>query len=234
MSVPLRRNRDFILLQTGQALSTIGSEASAVAYTLLVLELTDSAALAGLVGFARIFPYALFALPAGVAVDRMNRKRLMVVSDLVRVVVVGGLGVLVATGHVTYAVIPVVAFIEGTMTRVAVRRRRHLIRLLIRHAGRDAHALPGGASAVDHIAARGGSRRAGLALAPEVPAHVRDPLRRLELFLRRAATHARGRRARPGIERRCDRRTDRRYGCARAPRLVRPTAVLPPVLAAPP
>ncbi len=115
MPVPLRRNRDFILLQTGQALSTIGSEASAVAYTLLVLELTDSAALAGLVGFARIFPYALFALPAGVAVDRMNRKRLMIVSDLVRVVVVGGLGVLVATGHVAYAVIPVVAFIEGTM-----------------------------------------------------------------------------------------------------------------------
>jgi MFS family permease len=113
--VPLRRNRDFVLLQVGQALSTIGSEASGVAYTLLVLALTHSPAKAGLVGFARIVPYALFALPAGVAVDRLNRKRLMIVSDLVRVCAVGALGVLVATGHVAFAVVPVVAFIEGTM-----------------------------------------------------------------------------------------------------------------------
>jgi MFS family permease len=113
--VPLRRNRDFVLLQVGQALSTIGSEASGVAYTLLVLALTHSPAKAGLVGFARIVPYALFALPAGVAVDRFNRKRLMILSDLVRVCTVGSLGVLVATGHVAFAVVPVVAFIEGTM-----------------------------------------------------------------------------------------------------------------------
>jgi MFS family permease len=113
--VPLRRNRDFVLLQIGQALSTIGSEASGVAYTLLVLALTHSPAKAGLAGFARIVPYALFALPAGVAVDRFNRKRLMIVSDLVRVCTVGSLGVLLATGHVAFAVVPVVAFIEGTM-----------------------------------------------------------------------------------------------------------------------
>ncbi len=115
MHVPLRRNRDFVLLQTGQALSTIGSEASAVAYTLLVLALTHSPAKAGLVGFARIVPYALFALPAGMAVDRWNRKLLMIVSDLVRVAGLASLGVLVATGHVAFALIPVVAFIEGTM-----------------------------------------------------------------------------------------------------------------------
>jgi hypothetical protein len=61
--VPLRRNRDFILLQAGQALSTIGSEASGVAYTLLVLALTHSPAKAGLVGFARIVPYACSRFP---------------------------------------------------------------------------------------------------------------------------------------------------------------------------
>ena len=111
MHVPLRRNRDFVLLQIGQALSTIGSEASGVAYTLLVLALTHSPAKAGLVGFARIVPYALFALPAGVAVDRFNRKQLMILSDLVRVCAVGTLGILVASGHVAFAVVPVVAFL---------------------------------------------------------------------------------------------------------------------------
>jgi MFS family permease len=113
--LPLRRNRDFVLLQIGQALSTIGSEASGIAYTLLVLALTGSPAKAGLAGFARLVPYALFALPAGVAVDRFNRKWLMIWADVVRVVALGFLGISIATGHVTFAQIVVVAFIEGTM-----------------------------------------------------------------------------------------------------------------------
>src|SRR5436190_5813654 len=113
--VPLRRNRDFVLLQTGQALSTVGSEAGAVAYTLLVLSLTHSPVKAGLVGFVRLAPWPLFALPAGVAVDRWNRKHLMILSDVVRVLVVGSLGVVIVTGDVTFAVIAIVAFVEGTM-----------------------------------------------------------------------------------------------------------------------
>jgi MFS family permease len=113
--VPLRRNRDFVLLQTGQALSTVGSEAGAVAYTLLVLALTHSPAKAGLVGFVRLAPWPLFALPAGVAVDRWNRKRLMIMSDVVRVVAVGLLGAAIVTGHVTFALVAVAAFIEGAM-----------------------------------------------------------------------------------------------------------------------
>jgi MFS family permease len=112
--VPLRRNRDFVLLQTGQALSTVGSQASAIAYTLLVLDLTGSAAKAGLASFAQLVPYALFALPAGVAVDRLNRKWLMIWADIIRVIALASLGITIATGHVTFAQILVVAFIEGT------------------------------------------------------------------------------------------------------------------------
>jgi MFS family permease len=113
--VPLRRNRDFVLLQTGQALSTVGSEASGIAYTLLVLALTNSPAKAGIAGFSRLLPYALFALPAGVAVDRFNRKWLMIWADVVRVIALGSLGVTIASGHVTFAQIVLVAFVEGTM-----------------------------------------------------------------------------------------------------------------------
>jgi MFS family permease len=113
--VPLRRNRDFVLLQVGQALSTVGSEASGIAYTLLVLALSGSPAKAGVAAFARLVPYALFALPAGVASDRFNRKWLMIWADVVRVVALAALGLSIATGHVTFAQIVVVAFIEGTM-----------------------------------------------------------------------------------------------------------------------
>ena len=60
--VPLRKNRDFVLLQSGQVLSTIGSESTAIAYPLLVLAITHSPAKAGIVGFARVVPWAVDAL----------------------------------------------------------------------------------------------------------------------------------------------------------------------------
>src|ERR1051326_3716478 len=113
--VPLRRNRDFVLLQTGQALSTVGSEAGAIAYPLLVLSLTHSPAKAGLVGFVRLAPWPLFALPAGVAVDRWNRKRLMILSDVVRVFGVGFLGLAILSGHASFALIAIVGLVEGGM-----------------------------------------------------------------------------------------------------------------------
>ena len=63
--VPLRRNRDFVLLESGRLLSTAGSQLTTIAYPLLVLALTHSPAKAGIVSFARAIPLALFALPAG-------------------------------------------------------------------------------------------------------------------------------------------------------------------------
>ena len=71
---PLRRNRDFVLLQGGQLLSSAGSESTAIAYPLLVLALTQSPAKAGLVAFARVVPFALFGLLAGMAADRFDRS----------------------------------------------------------------------------------------------------------------------------------------------------------------
>jgi len=65
--LPLRKNRDFVLLQVGQTLSTIGSESTGIAYPLLVLAVTHSPVQAGVVGFARVLPWALFGVLAGAA-----------------------------------------------------------------------------------------------------------------------------------------------------------------------
>jgi len=111
---PLRRNRDFVLLQAGQMLSTVGSSSTQIAYPLLVLATTHSPAKAGVVGFANILPYALFALLAGVAADRWNRKRVMIVMDLVRVLGMASIVVALALGRLTFAQIAVVAFVEGS------------------------------------------------------------------------------------------------------------------------
>jgi MFS family permease len=113
-AVPLRRNRDFVLLQVGQLLSTAGTQAGAIAYPLLVLAVTHSPGKAGLVGFARLVPYAVFGLLAGVAADRWNRKRLMIAADGIRVIAIAGLAAAILLDRVAFWQILVAAFVEGT------------------------------------------------------------------------------------------------------------------------
>jgi fucose permease len=110
----LRRNRDFLLLQVGQLLSETGTHATSIAYPLLVLAVTGSAAKAGVVSFARTLPWALLALPAGVVADRWNRKRLMIAADGVRVVAVGCLAAAVLVDKIPFWAIPLAAFVEGS------------------------------------------------------------------------------------------------------------------------
>ena len=80
----LARNRDFVLLQAGQLLSSAGTQSTTIVYSLLALGLTGSPAKAGLVGFARGIALVLFQLPAGALVDRWDRRRTMIVCDIVR------------------------------------------------------------------------------------------------------------------------------------------------------
>jgi MFS family permease len=115
-SVPLRRNRDFMLLQAGQLLSNIGTESTSIAYPLLVLSLTGSAARAGVVSFARTLPWALLGLPAGVLADRRSRRRLMIAADGVRVLAIGCLAAAILLDRVAFWAIPLVAFVEGSGT----------------------------------------------------------------------------------------------------------------------
>ena len=56
----LWRNRSYMLLWSGQAVSTIGTEISTVAFPLLVLFVTNSPAQAGLMGAVRALPYLFF------------------------------------------------------------------------------------------------------------------------------------------------------------------------------
>jgi MFS family permease len=111
--VQLWRNREFVLLESGRLLSTAGTSSTGIAYPLLVLALTSSPAKAGLVGFARLAPYALLALPAGVAADRWNRKSLMIGADVVRALMLAGLAVAVQLDHAGWPLIAAIAFAEG-------------------------------------------------------------------------------------------------------------------------
>jgi len=109
----LRRNRDFVLLQAGQLLSSAGSSLSGVAYPLLVLSLTHSPPKAGLVAFARLLPSPLFGLPAGALADRRDRRQIMLTADVGRAAAMGALALVIAFDP-TFWPIPVLAFLEGT------------------------------------------------------------------------------------------------------------------------
>jgi Na+/melibiose symporter-like transporter len=117
-AVPLHRNRDFLLLQTGQLLSATGTQTASIAYPLLVLAVTGSPAQAGLVAFARMAPMALLALPAGLAADRWRRRTLMIGADAVRAVAIASLAALVVLDQAALWAIVVIGIVEGAGTTV--------------------------------------------------------------------------------------------------------------------
>jgi MFS family permease len=72
------RHRNFRLFFTGQSISLIGTWMTRIATSWLVYRLTGSALLLGVVGFAGQIPTFLLAPFAGVLVDRINRRKLLV------------------------------------------------------------------------------------------------------------------------------------------------------------
>lgn len=80
-----------------------------------MLAVTHSPAQAGVVGFLRILPWALFGFAAGVVTDRLPRKRVMITGDVVRVVLMASVVTAIAIGHITFVQIALVAFFEGSM-----------------------------------------------------------------------------------------------------------------------
>jgi len=117
-NAPLRRNRDFVLLQAGQTLSAAGSQAASIAYPLLVLALTHSPAKAGVVGFATLLPGLIVGPVAGAAVDHFDRKRLMIASDVVRAAALGVLAATTFSGGVEFWMVPLVAFVDSAGSTV--------------------------------------------------------------------------------------------------------------------
>lgn len=107
--------RDFHLLWTSQLLSSMGTQASQLAFPLLVLALGGSPAMAGLAAALRSLPMMLFSLPIGALVDRWDRKRLMWCCDVLRALAMSTVA-LAQLGHVlTLAHVAIVAFLEGTL-----------------------------------------------------------------------------------------------------------------------
>ena len=111
----LWHNRNYLLLWSGQTISSVGSGVSQIAFPLLILMLTHSPAQAGFAGAVRAAPYFIFTLPGGALIDRWNRKWVMILCNAGRALSLGSIPVAFVLGHLTIVQLYIVALLEGTL-----------------------------------------------------------------------------------------------------------------------
>ncbi len=107
-------NRNFFLLWTGQFVSQVGDRLYMLAFPYLVYQATDESALTTGIAFAiYTLPYLLFGMFAGVIIDRFDKRRVMLVAEIARMVLV--LLVPIAAGFALWSVF-VLSFAMASLT----------------------------------------------------------------------------------------------------------------------
>jgi MFS family permease len=114
MSKALWKQRNFMLLWSGQLVSWVGTEVSGIALPLVVLALTGSPAQAGGVAAIRGLVYVFWAIPAGVIIDRWDRKIVMVVANLGSGLAIGSITLGLAFHSLSVIQIYLASAIEGS------------------------------------------------------------------------------------------------------------------------
>lgn len=90
---PLKKYRDFRLLYFGQMVSFLGSMVSYVAIPYQVYELTKDNWLVGMLGIVQLVPVLIFGIMGGTYADRLNRRKLLLVSELIMCLLILGLAI---------------------------------------------------------------------------------------------------------------------------------------------
>jgi MFS family permease len=107
---------DFGRFWLGQTISNLGSSFTFFALPLLVFKLTGSPVNLGITTAAEFVPYLLFGLVIGAWVDRVDRKRLMIATDLARAAVIATIPLLAAADALSVGWVYAVAFCSATLT----------------------------------------------------------------------------------------------------------------------
>lgn len=112
--LPARMGTPFRWLVGSSWAGNLGDGIAVAAGPLLVASQTSDPLLVALAGLLQFLPWLLFGLYAGVLADRVDRRRLVIVVDLLRAGVLVGLAVVLVTGEVNVPVVLVALFLLGT------------------------------------------------------------------------------------------------------------------------
>jgi MFS family permease len=107
------RNPNFRLFWSGNFLSNIGTWMQNVAQGWLVLSLTGSAFWLGVVGFAGSIPFLIFTLFGGVVADRVNKRKLLLVTQTIMMLLAFALAALAWFKVITVWEVVVLSFLNG-------------------------------------------------------------------------------------------------------------------------
>ncbi|HBV98154.1 MAG: MFS transporter [Peptococcaceae bacterium BICA1-7] len=121
------RHRNFRLFWTGQCISLVGGWMQYMAQAWLVLELTDSSFLLGVIWACQFGPTLLLSLVAGVVADRFPKRRIILFTQSANMLLALLLGILVLTGAVQYWHVAVLAFLLGISNTLDVPARQSFV-----------------------------------------------------------------------------------------------------------
>lgn len=120
-------SRNYRLYFGGQCVSLIGTWMTQTASLWLVYHLSSSALLLGLVGFASLIPIFFLAPFAGVWVDRMNRHRLLLVTQILSMLQSLALAGLTYSGHINPTYLVLLSLVQGIINAFDMPTRQALV-----------------------------------------------------------------------------------------------------------
>lgn len=113
---PSRSQQNFWKYWTGQTISNLGSSITLFALPLLVYKLTGSALNLGIATVADMLPYLLFGLILGAWTDRVDRRRMMILTDIARAAIIATIPLMSLLGYLSVWWIYLVGFLHATLT----------------------------------------------------------------------------------------------------------------------
>ena len=132
---PALTSRDYAIFWVGQFISVIGTWMQNTTLPYLAYKITGSSLDLGLIGFATTLPMLFLALPAGVLVERWNKRKTVIIMQSVMMIQAFLLALLTLTGMIQIWHIALLAFVLGTASAIEVTARQAM---LIELAGREA------------------------------------------------------------------------------------------------
>lgn len=121
------RYRNFKLFFYGQSVSLIGTWMQKTAVSWLVYRLTGSAVLLGVVGFVSLIPSLVLSPYAGSYIDRHNRFRILVITQVISMLQAGALAALVFMGFYNIPLIIFLSLVQGIINAFDVTCRQSLM-----------------------------------------------------------------------------------------------------------